>query len=159
MTLSRKIVAAVESSADPASCRRVEAGSGPSRVALSLQETGPVGLSFDRLDFARDLDAPLSAADLRGWGDRLASRLTYLMEPLVLLEVDAEAGEAELRSRQPSRRDDLRSYYDVRLGRAGTLRLQRVAFDDATRARHAVPCRMTVEALERLVDDLDGSLA
>ena len=81
------------------------------------------------------------------------------MEPLVVLEVDAEAGEAELRSQAPTPRGELRSFYEVRLRREGALQLRRVAFDDATRRRQAVPCQMTVEVLERLADDLVASLA
>ncbi len=80
------------------------------------------------------------------------------MEPLVVLEVDAEAGEAELRSRTPTARDDRRSFYEVRLRREGALQLRRVAFDDASRRRAAVPCQMTGEVLERLADDLVASL-
>ena len=56
------------------------------------------------------------------------------MEPLVVLEVDAQAGEAELRSQAPTPRGDRRSFYEVRLRREGSLHLQRVAFDEATRA-------------------------
>ena len=158
MTLSREIAAAVEALPEGATLPvRVEAESGRARLCLELAERGPVGLAFDRLDFAVIGDEPKTPAALRAWGDRLASRVTYLMEPLVLHEVDAEVGEAELRSQAPTAREDLRSYYEVRLDRLGSLRLRRIAFDQTTRARRAVPCRMTIEALERLADDLVAS--
>ncbi len=163
MTLSRKIVAAVEASpaigeSSPPSI--VAAETDTHRLTLTLTARGPVGLAFTSLAFeATNRVADLSTADLRAWGDRLAARLSYLMEPLVVLEVDAEAGEAELRSRNPTARADRRSFYEVRLRRQGGLQLQRVAFDDATRRRSTVPCQMTVEVLERLADDLVASLA
>ncbi len=52
------------------------------------------------------------------------------------------------------RRDHVRSYYEVRLHGDGRLRLTRVAFDESARSRKTVPCVLTVEALERLADDL-----
>lgn len=162
MNLSRKIVAAVEASPPGGgsdNARLVTAESDSHRLTLALTASGPVGLAFASLAFeATAPAADLSPADLRAWGDRLAARLTYLMEPLVVLEVDAEAGEAELRSRNPTARDDRRSFYEVRLRRQGALQLRRVAFDDASRRRAAVPCQMTVEVLERLADDLVASL-
>ena len=160
MSLSRKIADAVDSlpAGGPMPCR-VEAEAGPSRLALNLTAHGPVGLAFDNLDYARSDRSDLSADTLRAWGDRLAARLTYLMEPLVVLEVDAQAGEAELRSQAPTPRGELRSFYEVRLRRDGSLKLRRVAFDAASRRRKAVPCQMTVEVLERMADDLVASLA
>jgi hypothetical protein len=158
MTLSRKIADAVDSlpTGGPLPCL-VEAEAGPTRLALNLTARGPIGLAFDRLDYVRGDRGDLSPEALRGWGDRLAARLTYLMEPLVVLEVDAQAGEAELRSQAPTPRGDRRSYYEVRLRREGSLNLRRVAFDEQARRRQAVPCQMTLEVLERLADDLVAS--
>src|SRR3954463_12197287 len=159
MTLSRKIADAVESlTAATEMPQVVEAEAGAARLALNLTARGPVGIAFDGLDFALTDRADPPAHALRAWGERLAARLTYLMEPLVVLEVDAQAGEAELRSQAPTPRGELRSFYEVRLRREGSLHLQRIAFADATRRRQVVPCQMTVEVLERLADDLVASL-
>jgi hypothetical protein len=159
MTLSRKIADAVESlpPGGPMPCR-VEAEIDGARLALNLTARGPVGLALDGLDYSATDRADLSDEALRTWGNRLASRLTYLMEPLVVLEVDAQAGEAGLRSQVPTPRGDQRSFYEVRLRREGSLHLQRIAFDEATRRRRIVPCQMTIEVLERLADDLVASL-
>jgi hypothetical protein len=80
------------------------------------------------------------------------------MEPLVVLEVDAGAGEAKLRSQNPTPKGERRSFYEVRLRREGALSLRRISFDDATRRREVIPCQMTLEVLERLADDLAASL-
>ena len=160
MNLSRKIADAVDSlPAGGASPGLVEVEEGPSRLALNLTGHGPVGLAFDRLEYARVEPLDLSPESLRSWGARLAARLTYLMEPLVVLEVDAQAGEAELRSQTPTPRGDRSAFYEVRLRREGSLQLRRIGFDDATRRRQVVPCQMTIEVLERLADDLAASLA
>jgi hypothetical protein len=159
MTLSQKIADAVESlpTGGPLPCS-IAAEVGESRLALNLTSHGSVGLAFDGLDYALANHTELTTEALRNWGNRLASKLTYLMEPLVVLEVDAQAGEAELRSQNPTPKGDRRSFYEVRLRRDASLHLQRIAFDETTRLRQVVPCQMTVEVLERLADDLVASL-
>ena len=162
MTLSRKIADALETHAQHAGGApgTVRAETADHRLALRGAVGGPVGVAFDELTFAAvDPDPALDGAGGRAWGDRLAARLTYLMEPLVVLEVDADAGAAELRSESPTARGEVRSYYEVRLGRDRSLRLGRVSFDAASRRRSPAPCQLTGEALERLADDLVASLA
>ncbi len=149
-SLSPKIVAAVDAAAPPAV---VSADDGGQRLSLHLTATGPVGLAFDRLEFEAP-GAQRAADNLRSWADKLSARVTYLMEPLVVLELDALAGEVELRSQSPTPRGQLKSYYEVRLTRAGTLTMSRIVYDSATRTRGVTPCQVTREVLERLADDL-----
>ena len=80
------------------------------------------------------------------------------MEPLKVLEVDAAGGEVHIRSQSPTTRDDQRSYYEVRLFKQGTLRMERSTFDEATRRRRRIPCQLTREVLERLADDVAASV-
>lgn len=156
MSLSRKIVAAVD--ALPGGAGDAIAEDGPHRLALRVAEAGPVGLACDGLNFATAARPEWPAADLRAWGDRLAARVTYLMEPLAVLEADATAGEVVLRSHRPTPRNGRRAYYEVRLGRAGTAQFGRVAFDDGDRRRRPAACQLTREVLERLADDLAASV-
>ncbi len=160
MSLSRKIVAEVDAynSAGifPGS---VTADEGTNRLTLHLTAAGSVGLAFSALDFATATRAEWSPEALKAWGDRVAARVTYLMEPLIVLEHDIEAGEVELRSQAPTPRAQLRSFYEVRLNRQGTLHLARVVFDETTRQRRTADCQMTREVLERLSDDLVASVA
>lgn len=159
MSLSRKIAAAVEGrpAAGALPCA-VVVEDGPHRLELELTAAGPVGLAFDRLAFSAAARPELSTEALRGWAERLASRLTYLMEPLIVLEVDAVAGEAELRSKSPTDREGMKAFYEVRLGRDSTLRMGRVVYDEARRRRRPGACQLTVEVLARLTDDLVASL-
>lgn len=160
MSLSRKIAAALDARphTDPLPAD-LSVAEGPDRLTLHLTAAAPMGVAFDRLRFDSTLRDSWTADSLRAWGDRVAKRLTYLMEPLVVLEVDAEAGEVELRSQAPTPRDDRKSYYEVRLHRQGSLNLRRVAFDETTRRRSDVECQLTREVLERLADDLVASVA
>ena len=150
--LSQKIAAALEQTTAPGPFR-VEEGTAGLELILSSQ--GSVGLAFDTLTYRDTQLAGLSNENLKNWAERLASRVTYLMEPLVLVELDPNAGEAELRSQVPTARGDLRSFYEARLNsREGTLKLSRVVFDEATRRRRPAGCLVTIEVLERLTDDL-----
>jgi hypothetical protein len=159
MTLSQKIAAALE--AQPAAgalpCALTVATEAH-RLTIQLIAAGPVGLAFDTLEFATLARTDWTPEALRDWGNRIAARLTYLMEPLVVLEHDQLGGEVELRSQPPTARSAQRSYYEARLSRQGTLRLSRVAFDEATRQRRPISCQMTIEVLERLADDLVASV-
>ena len=160
MTLSRKIAAAVDEITAPLEApHEVTVEEGPSRLTLHLSAAGPVGLAFDALDFATTARPEWSPEALRGWGDRLAARLTYLMEPLVVLEHDPVDNQVEIRSESPTHRSGRRTYYEIRLQARGTLRLSRVSYDEATRQRQPVSCQLTREALERLADDLVASVA
>lgn len=155
MSLSQKIAAALDARPDNGvlPCD-VTVEDGPTRLTLALTASGPVGLAFDTLDFATAARAGRSPEDVRAWGERIASRVNYLMEPLVVLEHDKVAGDVELRSHAPTTRADQRAYYEVRLSPRGTLRFARVAFDESTRRRHPASCQMTREVLERFTDDL-----
>ncbi len=154
--LSRKLSAEVDANRGPGT---LSVADGPHQITLKLIAASPVGVSFDVLDFVATDKPHWSADALKAWGDRLTARLTYLMEPLVVLEIDAVGGEVELRSQSPSVRDTLRTYYEMHLRREGTLQLRRVAFDTATRQRFVVTCHLTREALDRLADDLVASVA
>jgi hypothetical protein len=159
MSLSRKIAAALDARPTPGALPTdVVAAEGPHRLSLSVGLSGPVGLEVHALDFAADGRPEWAVDALKSWGDRLAARVTYLMEPLAVVEADAVGGEVELRSGSPTARHGHRSYYRVRLGRDGTLRLDRLAFDESTRTRRPVPFQLTREVLERLADDLAASV-
>jgi hypothetical protein len=155
MNLSRKIAAALEARPDPGALPAdLSVDEGPHHLTLRLTAAGPVGLAFDALEFRTSARDEWTIEDQRAWGGRLAARLTYLMEPLSLLEADPAGGQVVLRSQAPTPRHGHHSYYEIRLGRPGTLHLGRVTFDEPTRRRQPTSCHMTREVLERLADDL-----
>jgi hypothetical protein len=158
MTLSRRIAAALD---DPtvlagAPPHHATAEQTPHRLSLAVRVASPVGVEVESFELSHtDEDRPdRSLDDLKARADRVAARVTYLMEPLRLIEADAQGVEVELRSAQPTARDGRRAYYEVRLNRRGTLRLARVVFDESDRSRTETPFQLTREVLDRLVDDL-----
>jgi hypothetical protein len=160
MSLSQKIVAALDARPDNGALPcDVTVEDEPNRLTLHLTALGPVGLACDSLDFATAVRSEWSPDALRAWGDRIAARVTYLMEPLFVHEHDRDGGEVALRSHTPTARGEHRSYYEIRLNRLGELRLSRTTFDDETRRRRPAACQLTRELLERLADDLAASVA
>ena len=157
MNLSTRIAAEVDRIDFASPPREVSAESAGNRLTLQLTAAGPVGLAFDVLEFVAADRQPRTPEAVRAWADRLAKKVTYLMEPLVAIEHDREAGELAMRSQTPTVRQGRRSYYEARLRGDGSLTLTRVVFEESTRTRKTVPCQLTLEVLERLADDLVAS--
>jgi hypothetical protein len=108
-----------------------------------------VGLRVEDLRAgARDADA------LKAWAGRVAGRVTYLIEEIAVVETDAAGESALLRSASPDRRGEARAYYEVVLRRSGVLTLTRYRYQNGDRERTEIPCLLTLEVFERLVDDL-----
>jgi hypothetical protein len=97
-------------------------------------------------------------ASLRGWADDIAQRVTGLLEPLAVVEVDAPRNEALLRSNQPSGRGDDVYYYEVHLKGTTEASLRRYHASHQPKARREqVPFALTHEVLAKVVGDLAGS--
>ncbi|QEH37770.1 hypothetical protein OJF2_63610 [Aquisphaera giovannonii] len=158
MSPSREIAAALDENtrAYILPCAVTSEGAGY-RFTLHLTALDSVGVGLDSLEFQATDRTEWSSEELNAWGTRLADRVTYLLEPLKVLEIDAGGGEVQLRSQAPTPRNDRRSYYEVRLFRSGLLRLERIAFDEATRRRERAACHLTREVLERLANDIVAS--
>ena len=110
-----------------------------------------VGCRVWELNLTRPESAP--SVDLKTRAERLAGRATGLMEPLRLIEVDAQDDAALLRSAAPQKRGDDLFYYEVllRSGGAGVRRYQS-STKSGTRQQIAFP--LTHEALAKLGADL-----
>src|SRR5208283_4005658 len=68
--------------------------------------------------------------DLASWANQVVGRVTGLLEPLKVIEVDASRDEALLRSKEPSRRGDVLSYYEVLLRGGGDVLMRRFQTKD-----------------------------
>lgn len=96
---------------------------------------------------------------LKAWANALAERITGLLEPLRIVEVDDLRGEAILRSDAPSVRNDVRSHYELKLagGRKAVLRRFSAAANSSAK-REQTPFVLTHEVLGKLIEDLTGSI-
>src|SRR5262249_48251100 len=121
MSLSRKIAAALDENTKVhvLPCT-VTVEEGPHRLTLPLSALDTVGLACTALEFSTSSRAEWTSEALRTWGERLAGRVSYLLEPLTVLEVDRDGGEVQIRSQNPTTRSEQRGYYEVRLFKPGT---------------------------------------
>jgi hypothetical protein len=99
--------------------------------------------------------APAPLPDLRARALQQAERVTGLLEPLRLVETDADRGVAQLRSDKPGRWGDGAFYYEVLLHADGATRVRRYQAPTADEPRRQqVPFTLTHESLAKLVTDL-----
>jgi hypothetical protein len=130
----------------------VTAEAQPRKLSCDVVERNPLAVSFNILRLTTAELASASAADLERLGKALSDRLTYLMEPIAPIEIDAQACILQLRSNPPQRDDDGRSYYELTVRRGGEIAL--VRFHKETGAtRRQIPATVTREVLLRLVAD------
>lgn len=139
---------------------------GTGRHALTTAAPGwAVALSADRAESLSCLVWELTltrtgpAADgftLRAWAEGVAARVTGLLEPLRLLEVDEARGEALLRSDAPAQKGARVAYYEVRLYGTDRATVRRFAADRTQSGREQVSFALTHEVLAKLAGDVAG---
>lgn len=94
----------------------------------------------------------LTVEQLRTMARGLSEQLTYLEERLVVLEVDREAPEVQLRSLPPRDEGAARCYFEVRAGRQGiSLRRFRKVPGEP---RRVIPATLTRDVFFRVCSDL-----
>src|SRR5688572_19124792 len=77
----------------------------PRQLSCDIVERNSLAVSFNFLRLATTELSAASAADLERLGKSLSDRLTYLMEPISPIELDADACVVQLRSNPPQRDD------------------------------------------------------
>lgn len=129
---------------------RAQADNGTLEVEIANADT--LSVAFSSFVFQSDHLASADAAQLGRIADRLASKLTYLLEPLRVIEVDGNAGAVQMRSQPPYQRDKQTRYYEVLVQRGGSLSLVRYERLPGE-PRKAIPAHVTEEVFYRLADD------
>lgn len=121
-------------------------------AAVTAECVDVVGCRLWELSLRRAADAP--AVELKERAEQICQRVTGLMEPLRLVEVDGLGNTALLRSEQPGQLGDERFYYEVLLesNASATVRRYQTPNQDEPRRRQ-VAFNLTHEALAKLVRD------
>lgn len=128
------------------------------RVSFGAEAVDRVGCAIAGLSIKDLRSVERDVGNLAAWADRVAGRITYLLEKIAIIEVDAASGSALLRSARPERRGEARAYYEVVLTIPGTLTLTRYRYHQGEAKRVEIPCNLTLEVFERLVDDLVATM-
>jgi hypothetical protein len=123
-------------------------------LAITADRNDELGCLAWELSFQRSGKAP-AGHDLAGWAQRVADRVTGLLEPLKVVEVDCLRREALLRSNEPAQRQDRILYYEVLLKNNNQATVHRYkGFPLSTGRREQVAFALTHEALAKLAADL-----
>lgn len=104
--------------------------------------------------------AELARADLAKLevaSQSLCQRVTYLLEPISPIEIDATGCVVQMRSNPPHKDDNGLRYYELTLRRGGCVSLCRYEKQPGN-ARTVVPATLTHEVLGRLVEDFDTAV-
>lgn len=128
----------------------VDADSG--RIEADLLAVDAIGCSFQTLGLTTPKLAGASLETLKAISDALTNKLTYLLEPIGLVEADADRCSVQLRSNPPQKGDDGTSYYELMVRRGGDITLSRYAKKPG-QLRLIIPAQVTREVLARLADD------
>ena len=91
---------------------------------------------------------------LQSWASGLAGRVTGLLEPLRVVEIDAQRNEALLRSQEPTRRGADVFYYEILLKGIQAATFRRYQGNPCGGHREQVTFVLTHEALAKLVGDV-----
>ena len=125
---------------------------------LTAQLTGldALALAFGHITLSSHAlaDAPIDR--LKVVADTLAKRLTYLLEPISPIEVDADQCIVQMRSSPPQRDDNGTRYYELLVRRGGELSLRRYQRQGAGE-RRSISAQITREVFLRLVGDLSDA--
>ena len=112
--------------------------------------------AFERFELQSAVLATAEIDRLKTVAESLSRRLTYLLEPISPVEVDAGQCVVQLRSNPPQRDDNGASYYELLVQRGGRLSLCRWLKEPGA-VRRAVPAQVTREVFLRLVADFSAA--
>jgi hypothetical protein len=158
MTLKEKLKQALSNTSPFSSGDHVVAvDDGPRRLECRLLALDTLGCAFTRLALRADALAAMSSDELRETAEKLAARLTYLLEPISPIETDAHGCVVQMRSNPPHKDADRTSYYELLVSRSGELSLCRYTRPVGSE-RQLIPAEVTREVLCRLADDFAAVL-
>jgi hypothetical protein len=99
---------------------------------------------------------PPAGLTLKTWAVAIAERVTGLLEPLKLHEVDDSRAQAILRSEAPAQKGDALAYYEVQLQGLNTAVVRRFTASKTASGRTQVAYALTHEVLAKLAGDIAG---
>ncbi len=126
------------------------------RANLTVDRCDEVGCLVWELTLRRSQAPPNGG--LPTWAERLPARVTGLLEPLVVVEIDAARQLAQLRSQTPLQREGKLFYYEVLLEGTHQATVRRYeAAVNGNGQRTQVAFALTHEVLAKLAADLTAA--
>jgi hypothetical protein len=123
-------------------------------VSLSVDRGDELSCALWEMSQSSPRPPSESGTDLKGWSEKVVGQVRGLLEPLAVIEIDAQRNEALLRSNQPTARENDRYYYEVLLKGGGHALVRRYRGSTEAGRRTQVPFTLTHEAIAKLAADL-----
>jgi hypothetical protein len=125
-------------------------------ATVTADRSDALGCLLWELRLQRDGTAEI---DVQKWAVAAAERVSGLMQPLKVVEVDALRNQAQLRSDCPAERGGKRLYHELLLSGIGHAVLRRFQTTNGTTGREQVAFAVTHEAVARLAGDVASAAA
>jgi len=123
-------------------------------IHLAADKADSLSCLVWELALSRD-GTPPTDLTLAGWAAGVVDRVSGLMEPLKVYEIDATRDVAILRSESPTRKGDVRTYYEVVLTGLNRAVVHRYS-GSSTPGREQIAFALTHEVLTKLAGDIAG---
>jgi hypothetical protein len=127
---------------------------GELHLVCELADTNPLAVELTRLSVSTSKLAQAKIEQLAEISRKLSARVTYLLEAIGPVELDAESCTVQLRSVPPLREEEGTSYYEILVRKGGEValcRYQKVSGEP----RRVIPAIVTREVLYRLAEDFE----
>lgn len=125
-------------------------------LEVAFLQVDSLSCAVDEIQLKLPSQSSVSLQALEDWATKLCSKITYLLEHIGPLELDAQNQEALIRSTPPSQQSTGTKYYEIILKsrNRGWFSLRRFESVKGLPGRTPVPMQLTHEVLLKLVDDL-----
>jgi hypothetical protein len=157
-SLKSEVKAVFETLGSVQSRTPVTAESGGQRLACEMVALDTLACAFDHFNVESAALAAAPLSKLKLVAEDLSRRLTYLLEPITPVELDADQCVVQLRSNPPQKDDNSTTYYELLVKQGGRLSLDRYT-KERTGDRQRVPTHVTREVFLRLADDFSKASA
>jgi hypothetical protein len=126
-------------------------------ASIDVSQSNALACELNAIAFSPHGQEYSSPDRLKSAADELVLKLRYLSEPLALIECDAEALAAQLRSSPPKQNEDDNkiTYFEcmVQPSEVAVERIERS--EDGSRQK--IPFKLTREMLLQVIEDIDGT--
>ncbi len=141
--------------------RTIEVREDGYKAKLRATEVGKLAVLCDMVEVRKDSPAP-GPADMGGAMAAQAAainrKISYLTERFRVVEFDREDSILQMRSSEPLHSNGERHFYELMLHGGSTAVLRRYKSIDGAPGRVGVSADLTMNVLERLVDDMADAL-
>jgi hypothetical protein len=126
------------------------------KVVFRPETRGAVGCALQDVTLDRVSGQPVG--DTRAWAERVSRKVTGLLEPLKVVEIDAGRQVALVRSAAPTPNEAGLDYQEIELhGTAHAVVRRYRGFREAGKNREQIPFAVTFEALAQLIGGITAS--